>query len=263
MKIQLLILAVTILSGNTIAGKKDIPEELLIESIFYPSFHHPVKLKLYKSREDGYLTFIVLDKKDEMKAILTDSVLLTKNDFAVFFKKLRNTSLLKIPNDSTRTGNDGITLKTKILQDGQVYQFESWSPPRNDFLDALFELLNKKLPAQENYIEDIQTYFDYGLPVKIKSTAPFIARFYGGISIDFYDELLKFFKKVPKRRKAVLDMSNFWVMGKIFYDDFEEFDLSHPKLIWVIPSNKREYFKEIGIDSSKMVESLNLAMERK
>ena len=51
-------------------------------------------------------------------------------------------------------------------------------------------------------------------------------------------------------------------MGSVFDDDFEEFDLSHPKLVWVIPKDKKNYFKNIGLDTTKIVENLDLAMAR-
>lgn len=260
MKILTLIVAAIILSGNSITDQKDSPKDLLIESAFYPSFHLPVKLKLHKSGADGYLIFMVLDIKDKSKIIIRDSVRLGENDFINFFKKLHNTSLLKIPSDTMNIGNDGITLSTEILQDGQAHQFRSWSPARDNFLDAIFDLTYSKFPKQEKYIENIQAYFNYGLPVKIKSVNPFIAKFYGSISIDLYSDLQKFFKKVPKRKKAILDMTNFWGMGTVFNDDFEEFDLSHPKLIWVIPNDKKYYFKNIGLDTAKMIENLELAI---
>jgi hypothetical protein len=106
-------------------------------------------------------------------------------------------------------------------------------------------------------------YFDYGLPVKIKSKKPYIARFYGSISIDEDEELQRFFKKVPRRRKAIIDMTNLWGMGLVFAEDFEEFDRSHPMLVWIIPENRREYFKQFGLDSAKMFEKLDLAIVSK
>jgi hypothetical protein len=257
-KIIFFLFLLIILYCNTFSTKEIVHKDILVEIEFLPSFHLAVKLKLYKSGESGYLTFLAIDKRNKDKVISKDSVTLSKSDFNNFAKKIKPLSLLTIFYDTTIFGNDGIRVKAKISQDGQQNNFNSWSPERDNFFDAIFELLYNKLPAQENYVEDIKAYFDYGLPIRIKSKAPYIARIYGMISIDMDEDLQKFFKKVPKRKKAIIDMRNSWGIATAF--DFEEFDLPRPNLIWIVPKEKRDYFKQFDIDSTKMVDNLDSAI---
>jgi len=241
---------------------------LVIETGFYPSFHYPFELEIHKNNKTGYLIIKVLDYGIKDKIIEFDSVQLTNDDFIQFFKTLDPVSLLEIPYDTLDIGADGITFDVKIHQDGKVSKFWSWSPTREvkpihyKYLDAIFELLNNKLHKQENYIENVQRYFSYGLPVKIKSTNPFIARIYGGLSLGNEGDLQEFFDKVPIDKIAILDMSNLGSMGTMFYPYFKTFDSLHPKLIWVASGDSKNYFKLSGIDTAKMVESLELALKK-
>jgi len=268
MKSLIFISIILLLTSCNSVEKKQLPNGLFIETEFYPSFHSAIKLEIHKIKETGYLTFRVLEYGTKDKIVSFDSVQLTIDDFIQFFKTLGSVSLLKIPYDTLDIGLDGVTFDGRISQDGELNEFWGWSPTRKEkpiqykFLDAIFELLNNKLPRQENYIEDVQNYFSYGLPVKVKSTKPYVARMYGGLSLGDEGDLQIFFDKVPIDKTAILDMSNFGRMGTMFHPYFKTFDSLHPKLIWVIPGERRYFFKISGVDTTKMVESLELALKK-
>ena len=242
-----------------------VPDKVLIEAGFYPSFHLPVEIKLQKDSDSGYLTCKALDYDSANKVIAFDSVLLTKNDFDTFFKMLDTVSLLKIPYDTLDLGMDGITVVASIIQNGQTNKFRTWSPSRYEkpmhyrFLDAIFNLLNKKLPKLENYIENVQDYLSYGLGIKIKSENPIVIKMYGGYSIDDATKLQSFFDSLPRNKPVIMDMSNFGGMGTILHDYFAVCDGTHEKMIWVTPGKLKEYFTEVGIDTTKMTSSVEIA----
>ncbi len=267
MKTPIIIILISFFSSCN--GDKDhrtiTPDKLSINIGFYPSFHLPVQLRLHKNGDTGYLTCKVLARDASYKVVSFDSVLLNKNDLDTFFRILDTISLLKIPYDTLDIGNDGITIYVDIIQDGQTNKFWSWSPSRKNqptqykFLDAVFDLINKKLPKEENYIEDVQDYLSYGLGIKIKGENPMIIKMYGDYSIDDANELQLFFDSLPRDKPIIMNMSNFGGMGSILDDYFTVCDRKHEKMIWVTPGNLRNYFAQVGIDTNKMAPDIESA----
>src|SRR4051794_12434597 len=98
--------------------KTYLPDELNVDLAFYPSFHLPIKVKIYKHKDTGYLTFIALDYDSAKKMLSFDSVTLSKEDFLEFFKKLDTVSLLQIPYDTLQRPMDGIMVEANIIQNG-------------------------------------------------------------------------------------------------------------------------------------------------
>jgi hypothetical protein len=56
-----------------------------------------------------------------------------------------------------------------------------------------------------------------------------------------------------------MDMSNFGGMGTVLNDYFSDCDASHKKMVWVTPGRYRQYFINVGIDSSKMAPDIETA----
>jgi hypothetical protein len=243
-----------------------IPEKLFIDAGFYPSFHLPIQLKIYKLGTNGYLTFRALDYDNIERVISSDSVSLTKSDFRDFFKALGTTSLLTIPNDTLQAPNDGIGVEAVVIQDDKTNKFKNRSADRESilvFVKAVMDLLNKKLPRQENYIEDVEGYFSTDFKAKIKSEQPFVAKIIiNGHSSEAEKDLKDFFEKVPVDKPAVIDVRKFQFLANSLAPFFKSFDSTHPKLIWVDRTGEAAYLQRIGIDTAKIEGNLEIAITR-
>jgi hypothetical protein len=265
MKSLKIILYILVFSSCNTDYKNQIPDKVLIDVGFYPAFHLPIQVKILKNNDSGYLTCKVLGRDTLHKITAFDSVLLTKNDFDTFFKILDTVSLLKMHYETVDIGMDGITIDATIIQNEETNKFATWSPSRKEkpidykFLDAVFDLINKKLPKEENYIEDVQDYLSYGLGIKIKNDNPAIIKMYGGYTIFDATKLQLFFDSLPRDKPIIMDMSNFGGMGSILHDYFAVCDGTHEKMIWVTPGDWKEYFTRVGIDTNKMVSDIETA----
>ena len=241
------------------SGCAKIPDKLSMDVDFGGDYS--VKLKIKKNFEDGYLTFLV-QEYGEKKLLAFDSVLLTSRDFYIFFKMLDTVSLLNIPYDTLYIPTDAITVWVKINQDGNTNDFISISrgdPSFRLFKYALMDLLNRKLPKQDYYIEDLERDLGTNKSTKIKSKDPFVVKMCDRLSSRKENELKELFRKVPKDKSVIIDMTKFGIMDDILKPYFKSFDSSHPKAIWVIQEDRRMNLAVVGIDTLKMVKSLDIA----
>lgn len=146
---------------------KALPTTTFIDISFYPAFNSSSRLIIAKTYDKGYITCSVTANETSEKKNLFDSVQLEKSDFDSFFNALDTVSLLKISDDITSPGVDGITIEVSIIQYNHSNKFKTWSPRRKDkpsdyfFLDAVFGLVNRKLPGESDYFKTIKSYLDY------------------------------------------------------------------------------------------------------
>jgi hypothetical protein len=61
--------------------------------------------------------------------------------------------------------------------------------------------------------------------------------------------------------KKLNDLRKFYIISATIEPYFKPFSLSHPKEIWVIAEERRSYLQGIGIDTTKMVKSLEIAKQ--
>ncbi len=251
------------------------PTNFNLEVQFLPAFSNPVKLKLVKEIDSGYLectvnelhfTRYTVSTSRKIKSI--SKINLSKTDFERFFKILDTTSLLELRDDSIY-GRDGISIIVDILQDSLKNKAQIWSPERENatnfynLLDALFDLANRKLIFQEKHIEDIQIYLSYSPWMKVKCTAPLIIKMFGSYSVDDTCTLRTFFDLLPKNQRVIIDMTNFHGMGTVLDFYFHDSEDLREKLIWVTGNNKqKEYLLRIGCTEDKMVQDIKTAIER-
>jgi hypothetical protein len=157
-------------------------------------------------------------------------------------------------------GMDGITVRGTLARNEDVKSFAFWSPKKGTANAELVYILNKILDqtvVEEevvNYLEHLQQYFPHKLGLKKISNKPLTYKLYGAITSDEADELEVFLKELPLNEKVVIDMSNYWRMGTMFYGDFEEYCVSKKNIYWLNPSsNALEDLHKIGIKNKYII----------
>lgn len=247
-----------------LAAHANVPATAELDVSFYPSFSQALNMRLTVDSGAGKLYF---KTGGQSQWILRDSVVLSEIELQAFFAKADSATLLGLRHDPNWKGFDGITVAVKAIMGKARNDADLWSPVRvrhpeaYKLLDALFALAYPKFPRREAALEDVQSYFDYGLPVKLKSTAPLIYRIYGGLSIDDQPALQRFFDSIPDSARVIFDLSNFHGMGRLLDDDFKKFDHSHPNVLWVTPGYIDNYFAMI-LSPRRRVETLEEAIQR-
>lgn len=245
-----------------------MPKHIKLDIAFGQSFADPLELTIFKNGDSGYATIKVYDYANFPTILDKDSVLLSKEDFAAFFKTLDTVSLLTLPFDTAGRGTytDGGNVAVTILQDGQRNYFETDQPSRDKtphyyhFLDAVFELANKRFTGFDKYIESNQRCYEYSPFVNIKSEDPKVVRLYGVYQERDSLDLARFFQQFPDSVSLILDLSNIGHPG--LNNLFKTFDKSHRNLLWVSGDRYDYFLPSIGIDSAKIARTLDEAMKR-
>lgn len=240
------------------------PDQLSIEVGYYGArYFEPLEIKIFKQNEIGYLTIKVLDF--HTKAIKSmDSVRFTNKDVYDFFELQDTSDLLHIPYDTLAIPNDADLMVVKLSFDGKKNNFETYSRGGAElrlFNDAIFKLLNSKFLGLESSIEDVEISYSYSKPLRLKSTNPFVARFYNGLWKEDKEFVIDFFKTVPIQNPAIFDMRQFYMVDPSLDSMFKSFVVTHPKLIWVVKEDKRSYLQHRGIDTLAMVPSMEAAFQ--
>jgi hypothetical protein len=244
-----------------------MPKHMKLDVVFEQSFAYPLELTISKNEDSGYVTIRVEDY-EKVPVGNKDSVRLSEEDFASFFKTLDTVSLLTLLFDTAARGTytDGGSMATTVLQDGQRNYFEIDLPSRDKtpghyrLLDAVFELANKKFPRFDKYIESNQRCYEYSPFVNIKSENPKIVRLYGVYQEWDSLDLAHFFQQFPDSATLVVDLTNVGYLG--LNSLFRTFDKSHRNLMWVTGDRYDYFLPSIGIDSAKVVKTLEEAMKR-
>jgi hypothetical protein len=231
---------------------------------FYPAFLHPCRIEITKKEQLGQIKLIifnVLIGSDKLYPILSDSALLNNADFKEF-SMLDTISLISMKSNVS-IGLDGIGVKNFYCQDTMQNNFYFWSPqkgmPEHKIVEVIIGLLRKKFTSlkHQEYIEQLEQYYDFGLPCKRIKINPFEIRIYGSLTAKHEDELNNFINELPSDKSIVVDMTNFNGMGTMYYSLFRSLINRNKNIIWVIKKNKYQ-LKEIGVDTLKIVDDIEL-----
>jgi len=122
--------------------------------------------------------------------------------------------------DHSRTLLDGIGFRVcKVLHTGDTLRLTSSSPRRTKeykkeyiLLDSFFDLAYKTISNYKTvtYLEDIQHYFDYQLPIKRVSNIPLEYRIWSRIDDDDQTQLalIHFLDSLPSDKPVLFDVRN-------------------------------------------------------
>jgi hypothetical protein len=287
---------------KTTRNQSAIPEYFEYDGKFNPAFLSKCEINISKSGDKGFLKLKVWeypfpedDNKSEIQKspidtewvrtkvvsfenrhyttwqdiphliIYRDSVLLSEEDFELFFNLLDTIQILKLqPNENY--GMDGITVVNKIKINEDSVQFKFWSPykeaPEQRLVEAIFALCRNRFKDElfQEYFETLEQYFNFGLPCKIISKAPLEIRIYGTISADEHPDLIPFIYEIPSDKPVLLDMRNFDGLAAMYFPTFQELCRRNKSVIWVAKDKKK--LGEIGIDTNLILNDIHAARQR-
>ena len=212
--------------------KKQNPKK--IEFLFAPSFLNLTKFTIdieNKTIEQySYQSSYIVQKKNSKNVIEE----LSKDTLIVHYKKtfkINNENLQDFSNElelsqfnkTVKHGErclDGVGFRiSKINMKNDTISLTTSNPLRNnkyktDFkiLDAFFKLSYKTISDYKGIciVENIQDYFNYGLPIRLVSKNPLEYRVWGSVSGCREDnpDLIAFFNKLPNNKPVLFDLRN-------------------------------------------------------
>jgi hypothetical protein len=138
------------------------------------------------------------------------------------------------------------------------YEFSFWSPDRQKsprdyaIADAVFSVLEATTPSclLNAYLEQLSTYFAFGLPARKLPGPPLTLRFYGSLSIDHDEDLGRLIGSLPADTPLTVDMTNFASMGLLLYSTFRPLLARSIEVHWVATPYAATQLREIGVKSS-------------
>lgn len=246
-----------------------------VEFFFAPSFLYPTKFNIdiknstieQYTFQDSYYVKEWLDstsyrehRKDTLVVHFKKTFKIDKSELNQFLTELKLSRL-----DSTvehrRSVLDGIGFRvSKINSRNDTISLTSISPIRTEefqmdykLLDAFFDLSYKSIDDYDGIsgIENIQDYFNYGLPLKKVNESPIEYRIWGSISgcRDDNQEFLRILESLPNDKPVIFDLRN----GSIAYclnEVLEEY--SQKKELYI-------YGDKSALKSKKIMDEIKLA----
>jgi hypothetical protein len=224
----------------------------------WPAFHAPSSVEIVKNNDSGYIKFSI----DEFfgQDSISEIKMMSKDDFKNFFKVLDTISLLEI--NAQAACVDGITVRASIFEDSLTNWFDYCSPEKqHDYKEyqvtvAIIGLLWKKFNKfkQQEYLETLEGYFEFGNHFRITKKQPFEIRIYGHL---YFNELLDFAKldaSIPLNQPILIDMTNFERMDTMYYPLFQNLIKKNNKIIWIAKKNEepKKQLIELGISQDKV-----------
>jgi hypothetical protein len=234
--------------------------DYMLKLNFYPSFLDPSEIVIKAERDSAFLGLLVY--KYRTKELVNRKELIIPSGRLISLKEFFKTYKFKIKNniDAVGThnefihgdsvlaydiemGTDGITVSGSFEQNNSNNKLEFWSPKKETqnakLMVLLFDLLDITFTDKKSidYAEQLQQYFPHRLGLKKLSDKPLTYKLYGDISSDDEEELYTFLQKLPKRKRVIIDMSNFSGMAGMFYDAFEEYCAKNKNIYWLNPSD--------------------------
>tara|TARA_B110000114_G_scaffold124059_1_gene129975 strand:- start:71 stop:1000 length:930 start_codon:yes stop_codon:yes gene_type:complete len=246
-----------------------------VEFFFSPSFLYPTKFNIdiknstieQYTFQDSYYVKEWIDstsyrehRKDTLVVHYKKTFKIDKSELNRFLTELKLSRL-----DSTvehrRSVLDGIGFRvSKINSRNDTISLTSISPSRTEefqmdykLLDAFFDLSYKSIDDYDGIsgIENIQDYFNYGLPLRKVNENPIEYRVWGSISgcRDDNQEFLRILESLPNDKPVIFDLRN----GSIAYclnEVLEEY--SQKKELYIYGDNS-------ALQSKKIMDEIKLA----
>lgn len=201
-----------------------------MEFLFTPAFHHHSQFEIdLDNKSLVYYNYLKDYKRKTYSNKQVKTYSIKKEDLDQFLNQMYSVKLDSTV-DYSRRILDGIGFKVcKYLSNSDTICLTNNSPDRNNnyrneyiLLDGFFQLVNKTVTDQEglSYIENIQDYFDYGLPIKKMANEPLEYEVWGAVTENELVELDDFFNRLPVNTPVLFDVSN----GSISEDALKVFE---------------------------------------
>jgi hypothetical protein len=237
-----------------------IPQNLDAKFYFWTAFDYDLEVRIHKTGELATFVVRAIAHDSLLTNVATDSLNLTTEDLRIFYARADTAFLLRLRNYSSGD-MDGSGYEGWITQGNNKHHFETENVSdtvavHQTFQHMFFSLLYRKCINTRPYVELAEQYIRERFPVTIVSKRPYIARIYSRIVVDDRDKWLSFFRTVPRLETAIIDLRYLnWIQPELS-TDLVKFGARRPKLIWVVSDHGREYFGQAGIDTTKMVSSI-------
>ena len=191
---------------------------------FYPAFTTPIHYTIDIERRtlsQNSKQFVTEQSIHGSNEIINKQYQINLNVLETFLEKIESAEIDSSIQRSSDVLLDGITFRfSKINQWNDSISLISTSPDRkekyqNDYkiLDAFFELTNNTIKNNnkgQSLTENIQDYFDYGLPIRKIDGKPLEYRVWGTISgcKDRNETLITFLDSLPQNEPIIFDLRN-------------------------------------------------------
>lgn len=155
---------------------------------------------------------------------------------------------------------DGISIHFRVQAGTTDHSFVWECPDRTDIgqfrlIEALFDFFESsfKTPETVGYLERLKGYFDFGLLVKKTSEHPLEYRLYSHLTANEAEEFWLFLRSLPRDRPVVFDLTNFQVMGTMFYESIRGFIIENPDVFWLVDGVTAGLAAAIGVYPDKII----------
>lgn len=222
---------------------------------FFPSFLFASELELV----DGMNATVKIkitkrNEKDSIETVHSKTFEITDKELSTLITAIDSFNHA-YSGPQTGFGLDGISVfvVSERLKSNDTIEF--WSPRREgsdnlyyELLDPVFAIMKKYMTADAEmmYVEQLEQYFDYGVPIKKTGKNEF--RIYGALS--YFEHVTKAINSLiddmPSGEPVVIDMSNFEGMGTIYYPHFKRLLAKNNQIKCIVNERARQQLLEIG-----------------
>jgi hypothetical protein len=226
-----------------------------ISVLFLPSFLYGSELAI----TDGVKPAVSLkitkrNEKDSIETVHVKTFDITGEELSMLITAIDSFNQ-EYSGPQTGFGLDGISVfvVSNRLKANDTIEF--WSPSREgsdnvyyQLLDPVFTVMKKYMTADAEmmYVEQLEQYFDYGVPIKKTGNNEF--RIYGALSYFEHvtNAINSLIHDIPSGESVVIDMSNFEGMGTIYYPHFKKLLAKNNQIKWIVNERARQQLLEIG-----------------
>ncbi|KST65135.1 hypothetical protein [Mastigocoleus testarum] len=228
-------------------------KEYALQIDFSPSFHRSSKWTVSCLSSHAELTVVVKERFEESSLQRTFKLCSDRANhlFEVCYEILRHYS-----NDWSLIGFDGISAQGSFTSEAfSLDKFSFWSPERNEYphnlVEALLGLVNlNSLKIDDkftSYYEQLYSYFDFGIPVRIIEGNPKRLRIYCGLSSDMEEELSKIIRDIKPEEDLIVDMTNFDFMGTMLCPVFRPLIERPGSTRWIVSAEAIPYLEMMTV----------------
>lgn len=246
-----------------------LPQSFVYVGQFEPSFLEDATFVVRSQRGTGHLRLTRYHRPEPTDttryAVFTDSVSLTSQDLQLFFTALDSVPLLSL-HTKERLQLDGIRVQNAVTQDGARNAFTFKSPRKTSdpaehrLVEAVLSLARRKFRSlpQREYFEQLEGYFDFGLPCEITATAPFEVRMHGVL----YDKYMNdgswsaFLQQLPTGQPILMDLTNSQGMAYCFFPTLRRFLHANPRVFWVPSVAAAEDLQAMGVERGHLASTV-------
>ena len=230
-------------------------KEYILQIDFRPSFHRSSKWTV-SCFSLGAKLAVVVNKEQRFKEDSLQRIFKLCSDQATHLFEVCYETLRHYSSDWNRIGFDGISVQGNFTSKAFCLdEFSFWSPRRNQYphnlVEALLSLVHlDSLKIDDKftpYYEQLHSYFDFGIPVRIIEGNPKRLRIYRHLSSDMEDELSKIIRYIKPAEDLIVDMSNFDGMGTMLCPVFRPLIERPGSTGWIASAEAMPYLEAMAV----------------